>query len=302
MGNCHHTTKISLGEVTGFDIAGLTIRFSHKARNKKVLIPYFFSNFFSSPDPGHSPVDGYVDLETSAICHKVVPLDDKKLNCVIKNRGVKKEIRRQDFQGYIEIVDDRLRSEFLVKKNLESAFSTILLLVLNELLACRGGVLLHASGVEHEGKVWIFAGESGAGKTTIATSLSGNGRTHSVDRIALLPKVTGEWLASPTPFSDTKCILKNTQPKPVAGLCFIEQHHEHRLSELPDHHAVLEIMKNSLDTNPDAKATNRLLETASSIASTVPCFCLQFEKNPGFWRMLSRREIGPERVAAQVSG
>lgn len=65
-------------------------------------------------------------------------------------------------------------------------------------LAARGGVALHAAGVELSGGAVLFVGPSGAGKTTASLNFPG-ARVFGLDRVAAYPAGAGRFRASLLP-------------------------------------------------------------------------------------------------------
>lgn len=61
-------------------------------------------------------------------------------------------------------------------------------------------LLLHASAVIRKGRLHLFCGPSGPGKTTIAVELNGGGEVFSVDSVALSMGKEGRVQAESTPF------------------------------------------------------------------------------------------------------
>ncbi len=84
----------------------------------------------------------------------------------------------------------------------QGSIDGILRYLLSQLLLQRGGLLVHASAVLHNGRAWVFAGASGSGKSTLAKLLPGP--CLGDEAIALLPSggcfkahATPYWHASP---------------------------------------------------------------------------------------------------------
>jgi hypothetical protein len=114
-----------------------------------------------------------------------------------------------------------------------------------------GAAILHASGLEIEGKGFLFLGDSGAGKSTIAGLLEsslGTSRVFSDDRIVVRKALSREssdpsgWWMFGTPWHGT---LERTLPNGVglSAMCFIEQTAEFELESLSSDRALERLIK-----------------------------------------------------------
>ena len=116
--------------------------------------------------------------------------------------------------------------------------------LLFHLLNFSQGMVVHASGVEIEGKVYLFLGDSGAGKSTIAEIFEkrfGMDRVYSDDRM-ILRRHNGSWLAYGSPWHGSLPRSANRSGK-IAGLFFLEQTPVHGLDILPRENAIERLMK-----------------------------------------------------------
>lgn len=147
-------------------------------------------------------------------------------------------------------------------------------------------LLLHASGVRLEGRVFIFLGPSGAGKTTVATALKGTGHTFSLDRVLVEQTNTG-WIGHGTPLSDPEH-LWCAEPAPIAGLFFLEQSDSISLRPLGLLEATRSVMT-CLSTYPRHPAFDgHCLALATELCKSVPAFSLAFRRDDQFWPLILR--------------
>jgi len=88
-------------------------------------------------------------------------------------------------------------------------------------LAARDGLLLHGTGVEHNGSGWIFAGPSGSGKSTLASLVcKRDGMQILSDERLAVRKVDGEWFLFGTPWcSSAGAALPRRAP--LRGIFFL---------------------------------------------------------------------------------
>ena len=119
--------------------------------------------------------------------------------------------------------------------------------LMRHLLATHGGLLVHAAGLEVNGKGYLFLGDSGAGKSTIAGFFEdrlGEGRVFSDDRI-ILRYLQGKWWVFGSPWHGTlpRALHGGVE---LGGLCFIEQTTEHKIRELTRTEALAKLVQTYL--------------------------------------------------------
>ncbi|MBN1197602.1 MAG: hypothetical protein JXA62_09370 [Candidatus Aminicenantes bacterium] len=90
-------------------------------------------------------------------------------------------------------------------------------------LAARGGALVHAAGMIEAGKAYLFAGVSGAGKSTFSELLqaAGSERLLSDERV-IVREIKNQVTAFGTPWPGTSAIAANDQA-PLAGIFLLTQ-------------------------------------------------------------------------------
>jgi hypothetical protein len=105
--------------------------------------------------------------------------------------------------------------EVLVKDPVRYPMDQILLM---HVLAQRGGMLIHAAGIDSNGKGYIFPGRSGAGKTTLTQQFVGKEGFNLLtdDRIAIR-KLDGSFQAFGTPWPGEAGIALN-KSVPLSGM------------------------------------------------------------------------------------
>ncbi len=166
----------------------------------------------------------------------------------------------------------------------EYALDSLLRVLLSWKLLGRHGFLLHAATVIRNGTAYIFAGRSGAGKSTVA-SLSPEGSVLT-DEISLLRREDGMWRAYGTPFwGEFRAAGSNTSA-PVAGIFRLLQAAENRVEALRPVAILRALLPNVLFFSAEAEANRRLLEILSQAATEIPGYNLTFRKNSTFWEVL----------------
>jgi len=168
---------------------------------------------------------------------------------------------------------------------LQNALRTAMALVVER----EGGLLLHASAVWCDGKVWVFCGPSGAGKTTIAVELLRDGVTFSEDLTVIKFDEQNVLTAYSTPFHSTRDLREYPNTAPVAGIAIIQQSTRTRLSEIQKAQAAMALFRQSQWYSRNATHTIRALDNISPIVESNLCWALEFEKSTELWKTLSWR-------------
>src|SRR4029077_15516862 len=99
----------------------------------------------------------------------------------------------------------------------------------------QGGFLLHSASAIRNGKAFLFAGVSGAGKTTISR-LAPPGVALLSDEISYVRRQDHGYTAFGTPFTGELAKLGENTSAPVAALYLLAQGSENRIDPvaLPD--------------------------------------------------------------------
>jgi hypothetical protein len=145
----------------------------------------------------------------------------------------------------------------------------------------RGGLILHASAIAARGRAWIFAGVSGAGKSTIASLLAGASPEIiklADELIIIKPAEQGAFAAHVTPFIGSQG-LPHRASTPVAAVHFLVQARQHRRVPVARPDAVRELLRHVLVYVAEPETAGRVLAVASGLAGQVPCYGLEFENN-----------------------
>ena len=108
----------------------------------------------------------------------------------------------------------------------------VLRIVHTLVLAKQGGLLLHSASAVRNGKAFLFAGVSGAGKTTISR-LAPADASLLTDEISYVRPQGGGYTAFGTPFTGELAKLGENVSAPVAALYLLAQGPENRIDPSP---------------------------------------------------------------------
>lgn len=152
----------------------------------------------------------------------------------------------------------------------------------------RGGLVMHASAVSARGKAWLFAGVSGAGKSTIATLLAGSSpaRARVSDELLIVaPQPDGGFAAHVTPFLGSEGLPHRTS-LPVAAIHFLQQAPYHRRTPLAPGRALRELLRHVLAYVAEPMTASHVLDAASRLVGEIPCYWLEFARDAGVAEVL----------------
>lgn len=137
------------------------------------------------------------------------------------------------------------------------------------------GVMIHSSSVLVDGKVLIFAGMSGAGKTTLARLWQANGAILLNDERNLIHGRKGSIRAGASPWHGEENRV-NPATGPLAGIFFLNQAPSNRLHPLPLSESLPKLLTTAFIPVFMPEGPNRTLETCQAILEGVPAFGMDF--------------------------
>jgi hypothetical protein len=149
-------------------------------------------------------------------------------------------------------------------------------LLMMYIFAERAGVMMHAAGVDIDGKGYIFPGKSGKGKSTLSRQfVSKKGPVVLSDERIAVRKINGEFKTFGTPWPGDAEIAVN-RGVPLSGICFIHHGSHNRIREIESGEAAKRLL--SLATIPwfDPEMMTKTLNFCEDLISHVPSYDLLF--------------------------
>jgi hypothetical protein len=150
-------------------------------------------------------------------------------------------------------------------------------LVLMYLLSGKEGAIIHAAGMNRNGKGYLFPGKSGAGKSTL-TRLFANGNNHeflSDDRI-VVRKINDQFKIFGTPWPGEARIALNKSVH-LSGIFFITQANSNRIEEIKPQKAVERLLPVVSIPWYDEEVMIKILDFCDNLFSNVPVYELFFK-------------------------
>jgi hypothetical protein len=161
-------------------------------------------------------------------------------------------------------------------------------LVMNH-LAYEKGMIVHSAGIIMEGSALLFAGVSGAGKTTITglfRSAAPDAKLLSDDRI-IVRKTEGSFIAHGTPWPGDSGVALNDCER-LKGVFFLAKAKQPKIVPLAGGQAVKRLFPVISCPWYDLDRFPLVLDTCGDLAADVPCFELQFSPDESVVRLLRR--------------
>jgi hypothetical protein len=149
-----------------------------------------------------------------------------------------------------------------------------------------GGFAMHAAGVLHDGRSWLFAGTSRAGKSTVVRRLA-PARSLGDDFGLVLPGDAG-WSAPAVPFDNSERIAHEPPAGlfPVAGIWRLHQADTTRVEPPPPARAVASLMGCTAFPWAMPELSQPLLEHVERFVSEARYDHLYFERDSALWDVL----------------
>ncbi len=144
-------------------------------------------------------------------------------------------------------------------------------------LAYRDGVLVHAAGIDLDGRGLIFPGCSGAGKSTLTRLFadSGEGNLLSDERVAL--RLTdAKWQVFGTPWAGTEGIGRNGCA-PLTGMFFLKHDTQNRIRKITAENALERLLPILSIPWYDTEVMASIIASAKRLTSKVPAYELSFK-------------------------
>jgi hypothetical protein len=166
------------------------------------------------------------------------------------------------------------------------SIDSILRIVHTLVLSKQGGFLVHAASAVRGGKAFVFAGVSGAGKTTIARLAPGN-VTLLTDEISYVREQDGAYTAFGTPFTGELAKVGDNICAPIAALYLLAKGPRNRIEPIAHAEAGRALLANILFFAEDAELVKLVFASACEFVRRVPVYRLTFVPDARVWEMIA---------------
>lgn len=149
----------------------------------------------------------------------------------------------------------------------------------------RWGLLIHSSCVIHKDRAHMFAGHSGAGKST-AAKLS-HPRELLSDEATIVKVTTDQVTVYDSPFRSELNRTSTEKASPLAGIYLLNQAIDNRIVTISKSNGFLHLMDKVFYWSHSAEETGKLFKLLQQVVDAISVYDLHFQKNDTFWELIS---------------
>jgi hypothetical protein len=234
----------------------------------------------------HDRYAGYVSSTADAEIEFDVELDrlagDQDADVRVTQQGGHWTLERGDFRAEWE---PAARRGWIRQTANPYSIDAVLRIVHTLVLAKKGGFLLHSASAIRNGKAFLFAGVSEAGKTTISR-LAPRDVTLLTDEISYVRRRGEGYTAFGTPFTGELARLGENVSAPVEALYLLAKGNENRIDPIPPGEATRGLLANILFFAEDEELVQTIFHSAFEFVSRVPVSRLTFVPDARVWELI----------------
>jgi hypothetical protein len=254
------------------DIGGIPIVFETFDSGFRTLLEQRYAGFVN---PSTTPTY-QIEIE---LAH---PREASDQDARVTRRGNLWHIDRGDFHAEL---DPLSRRGCIRQAANPYSIDTVLRIAHSLILAEEGGFLLHAASAVKHGHAFLFAGISGAGKTTISR-LAPRDTAVLTDEISYVRPSKEGYLAHGTPFAGELARVGENCCAPLKTLFLLQQGPVHRIDPVTRLHAARAILRHILFFAQDQELVRRVVDAALHFVDRVNVARLTFLPDPGVWELI----------------
>jgi hypothetical protein len=255
------------------EVGGLPIRFSVEDLSFVGLLKERYAGFVTSNE------EVQFDFHIELIPPSSYSSDD---DVRVERKSGKWCMERGDFQA--EWSPETARGVIRQTANPYS-IDCVIRIVHTLLLARKGGFLVHSASAIRSGRAFLFAGDSGAGKTTIAR-LAPPDATLLTDEISYVCRQGRGYFAFGTPFMGELGRAGENVSAPIAAAYFLAKGPENKIESLKAAEACAALLENILCFTHDPDIVHAVFQSACKFVSEIPAHRLTFTPDARVWETI----------------
>jgi hypothetical protein len=267
-------SRASQLDAVAIEIGGMAIALHTQDPPFRALLENRYAGFIRSSLNPQFEFD--VDLFEPA---ETMPADD---DVQVRLEDGQWSLRRGDFHAGWDAKAGRGR---IRQSRNPYAIDSVLRIVHTLILAKQGGFLVHAASAIRGGRAFLFAGVSGAGKTTISR-LAPSDATLLTDEISYVRREGNEYRACGTPFAGELARVGENRSAPLSTLFLLEQGPENRIEPVAEAEAIRLLLRNVLFFSDDSELVNLVFRSACEFVEWVPVRRLIFVPEERVWEII----------------
>jgi len=165
------------------------------------------------------------------------------------------------------------------------ALDSVIRIALSIFLASRGGLLIHSASAIRQGHAYLFAGVSGAGKTTISR-LAPVDTTLLSDEISLVRVADHGVYSFGTPFSGELATSGENQSAPIGAIYLLEKGLRNEIVPVAKADAVQALLRHVLFFSEDRTLVGLVFDTVCAVINQAPVHRLIFVPDHHVWEII----------------
>jgi hypothetical protein len=229
---------------------------------------------------------GFVNPSAKPSCclavHLEPPTGRTPEDVQVSRSGSVWRIERGDFHAEF---DARSRRGWVRQSPNPYSLDAMMRIIHSLVLAEEGGFLVHAASGVRNGRAFVFAGVSGAGKTTVSR-LAPPDATLLTDEISYIRKSGNGYHAYGTPFAGELARVGTNLRAPLETLYFLEKGPDNRIVPTSEPDAAHALIRNILFFAHDPELVKRVFEAAIEFVSRVPVARFIFAPDERAWELI----------------
>ncbi|MGD0515420.1 MAG: hypothetical protein ABSA29_19120 [Terriglobales bacterium] len=274
------TSQLAVGDAVAIGIGGMAIALHTQDLAFRRLLEDRYAGFIEAGS--HPEFEFDVDLFEASDQFEPSQIKHADDDVQVSLQGGQWVLRRGDFYARWDARAGRGR---IRQSRNPYAVDSVLRIVHTLILARQGGFLVHAASAIRGGRAFLFAGVSGAGKTTISR-LAPPDAALLTDEISYVRRAGNAYEAWGTPFAGELAKVGENQAAPLNTLFLLEKGPENRIEEIAEADAVRLLLRNILFFADDPELVSLVFRSACEFVEKVPVRRLIFVPDKSVWEMI----------------
>jgi hypothetical protein len=229
---------------------------------------------------------GFLNPDSHPACQFEIQLDPKGRpsdeDARVTRQGALWSFQRGDFRA---TWDARAGRGHIRQCPNPYSIDTVLRITHSLVLAEEGGFLVHAASAIRNERAYLFAGVSGAGKTTMAR-LAPPDATVLTDEISYVRRIGRNYKAYGTPFAGELARVGANTSAPLETLYLLVQGPENRISPVPKMDAARALMRHVLFFAEEKEMVARVFDSVLEFVSHIEVAQLVFTPDARAWELI----------------